>query len=125
MEVVRLHGLLKSIVSNYDTKFIGHFWRTLSKKLCTILNFSSPYHPKIDGWKNVVDKCSENSMRFFIGDKCKRWDWILPYGKFAYNDSNTSIGKSPLQIIFGDSPRGISYLRSYLANAKGYKKSGE
>ena len=44
-EVVRLHGLLRSIVSDRDTKFIGHFWRTLWKKLGTNLAFSSAYHP--------------------------------------------------------------------------------
>ena len=28
-EVVRLDGLPKSIVSNRNTRFVGHFWRTL------------------------------------------------------------------------------------------------
>jgi hypothetical protein len=44
-EIVRLHGLPRSIVSDRDTKFIGHFWRTLWKKLGTNLAFSSVYHP--------------------------------------------------------------------------------
>jgi hypothetical protein len=48
-EVIRLHGLPRSIVLDRDTKFIGHFWRTLWKKLGTNLLFSSAYHPQMDG----------------------------------------------------------------------------
>jgi hypothetical protein len=48
-EVIRLHGLRRSIVSDQDTKFIGNFWRTLWKKLGTNLAFNSTYHPQTDG----------------------------------------------------------------------------
>ena len=48
-DIVRLHGLTKSIISDRDNKFFGYFWKTLWKKMCTELNFSSTFHPQIDG----------------------------------------------------------------------------
>jgi hypothetical protein len=43
-KIVHLHGVLKSIVSDHDTKFLSHFWKTLWRKLGTKLLFSMTCH---------------------------------------------------------------------------------
>ena len=44
-EIFRIHGLPLNIVSNRDSKFMGHFWQFLWKSLGTNLSFNSAYHP--------------------------------------------------------------------------------
>jgi hypothetical protein len=111
-EVIRLHGLPRSIVSNRDMKFIGHFRRTLWKKMGTNLMFSSAYHPQMDGQTEVVKKRMGDLLRSLVTEHHSSWDNVLPQAEFAYNDSvNRSTGKIPFQIIYGMQPRGVSELR--------------
>ena len=44
-KIVRLHGIPKSMVSDQDSNFLSHFWRILWRKLGTMLNYSTSYHP--------------------------------------------------------------------------------
>jgi hypothetical protein len=63
---VRLYGLPINIVSERDTKFVGHFWRALWKRMGANLSFSSSYDPQIDKPTEVVKKCLGNFLRNLV-----------------------------------------------------------
>ena len=77
-EVVRLHGLPKTIVLDRDVKFTNYFWKTLWHLMGTLLKFFTAYHPQIDGQIEVVNKSLGNLLRCLVGDSPGDWDLVLP-----------------------------------------------
>ena len=101
-EVVRLHGLPKSIVSDRDVRFMSHFWRTLWSMLRTKLKFSTAYHPQTDSQIEVVNWSLRNLLRSLVGDNLTTWDLVIPRANFAYKASaNHTTGMSPFEIAHG------------------------
>lgn len=47
-EIVRLHGIPKTIVFDRDLKFLSYFWNTLWRKVDTKLLFSTSHHPQME-----------------------------------------------------------------------------
>lgn len=105
-EVYRLHGLPLSIVSDRDSRFLGHFWRSMWKLLDTSLDMSTSYHPQTDGQTEVTNRSLGNLLRSLVGTSIRSWDSKLPQAEFAHNHAvNRSSKFSPFQIIYGMVPR--------------------
>ncbi|KAA3473625.1 Transposon Ty3-I Gag-Pol polyprotein [Gossypium australe] len=98
-EIVRLHGLPRTIVSDRDVRFLSYFCRTLWGKLETKLMFSTTCHPQ-DGQIEVVNRVLSTLLRALVWKNLKTWEECLPHIEFAYNRSVHSATKSKL------SPRG-------------------
>lgn len=106
-EIYRLHGLPTSLVSDRDTRFLSHFWRSLWKRLGTSLDMSSAYHPQSDGQTEVTNRSLGNLMRCLVGDNLKTWDSKLAQAEFAHNHAlNRSSGFCPFKVVYGLVPRG-------------------
>ena len=84
-EVVRLHGVPRTIVSEHDVKFMSYFWKTLLAKLGTKLLFSTTCHPQTDGQTEVVNHTLSMLLRTMIKKNLKVWEDCLPHVEFAYN----------------------------------------
>ena len=105
-EIVRLHRLPKTIVSDRDVKFTSYFWKTLRHKTGTLLKFSTAFHPQTDGQTEVVNRSLGNLLRCLVGEHPRNWDLILPTTEFAFNNSiNRITGKSPFEIVHEFKPR--------------------
>ncbi|KAK1612962.1 hypothetical protein QYE76_036635 [Lolium multiflorum] len=105
LEVVRLHGVPKTIVSDRDVKFMSYFWKTLWRKLGTKLLFSTTCHPQTDGQTDVVNRTLSQLLRSMIKKNLKEWEECLPHVEFAYNRAvHSTTELCPFEVVYGFKP---------------------
>ncbi|GKF76962.1 putative reverse transcriptase domain-containing protein, partial [Tanacetum coccineum] len=101
-EVVSRHEVPVSIISDRDSKFTSHFWKSLNQALGTQLDMSTAYHPHTDGQSERTIQTLEDMLRACVIDFGKGWDRHLPLVEFSYNNSyHTSIKAAPFEALYG------------------------
>ena len=86
-EIVRLHGIPISIISDRDPSFTSRFWGELQEALGTRLNFTIAFHPQTDGQSERVIQIMEDMLRSCVIDYEGSWDRHIPLVEFVYNNN--------------------------------------
>jgi hypothetical protein len=84
-EIVRLHGMSRTIMSDCDTKFLSYFWKTMWRKLGTRSLFFTTCHPQTNGQTKVVNHTLSTLLHVVLQKNMKLWEESLPHVEFAYN----------------------------------------
>lgn len=110
-EIVRLHGLPSSIVSDRDSKFTSRWWREVHRLLGAKLLMSTSFHPQTDGATERVNRSIGQILRSTVDADQKNWVEKCLMLEFAINSSiNESTGYAPFELDGGYLP---SMIREY------------
>ena len=94
--VVRLHGMPVSVVSDRDIRLRAHFWRALQQRLGTELRFTTAHTPNSNGKVERMNMVLGDVLRSLCSFSGKNWADNLDLAEFAINGSeNRATGWSP------------------------------
>jgi hypothetical protein len=116
--ILKLHGMPTTIVSDRDPVFTSSFWKELFHLQGTSLAFSSAYHPQSDGQTEALNKFLETYLRCYADAKPKSWNFWLPLAEWWYNTNHHSAtGFTPFEALYSyPPPTLLSYVPGTAAN---------
>jgi hypothetical protein len=110
-EIVRLHGVPQSMVSDRDPVFTSKFWQELMRLSGAKLHMTSAFHPQSDGQTEAANKIITMYLRCFTGDRPRQWLRWLPWAEYVYNTAfQSALRDTPFRVVYGRDPPSI---RSY------------
>lgn len=106
-EVVRLHGVPRSIVSDRDVRFTSELWASLWEALGTRLKMTTAHRPQADGKAERSNRTVQTVLRHFCNSLGTDWDAphlraLIELGINAGRHAST--GLSSFQVATGSQP---------------------
>ena len=95
-EVMRLHRIPESIVSDRDTKFTSIFLKELHRLMGSKLLMSTMFHPQTDGAMEQANRSIAQILQIVVANDQKDWSSKCLMVEFGINSSvNTTTGYAP------------------------------
>ena len=106
IEIMRLHGVPESIVSDRDTKFTSIFWKELHRLMGTKLLMSTVFHPQTDGATEWANRLIGQVLRAIVCNDQKNWRQQCPLAEFALNSNiSSTTGLALFELNWGFMPQ--------------------
>jgi hypothetical protein len=100
-EVIRLHRVLVSIMSDRDPRFTSRLWPSLQQALRIKLNLSTTFHPQTDGQSGRTIQTLEDLLGSCVLEFGGNWEDLLLLVEFTYNNSHqATIGMAPYEALY-------------------------
>ena len=105
-EVVRLHGIPESIVSDQDTKFTSIFWKELHRLIGSKLLMSTTFYLQMDGATEQANRSIAHILHTVVSNNQTDWSGKCPMVEFAINSRvNATMGYTLFELNYGYMPQ--------------------
>ena len=104
--VLKLHRLLESVVSDRGLQFVAELTRELNRMLGIKTKLSTVFHPQTDGQTERMNQELEQYLRLFVEHRQKDWlEWLASAEFTINNKTHTATKMSPFMANYGKEMR--------------------
>ena len=101
-EIVRLHGVPLSSLSDRDARLTARFWDAFPQAMGSKVNLSTAFHPQTDRQSERTIQILEDILLACVLSFPGSWDLYLPLMGFAYNNNfQASLGMASFEALYG------------------------
>jgi len=114
------------VISDRGSKFVSHFFCSLSTTLDIRLHFTSKYHPEANGQAEQTNQTLEQYLHIYCNYQQDNWLELLLLAEFAYNNApSTTTGISPFftnkgyypnLMVYPEQDIASSYIREFIVD---------